>query len=92
VKLVATLPVTVRHGRKRVHRHRTVVIGSAGFSLAAGDRGTVTVALNATGRRLLASSKRHRLPVRVVAAVAGGNQVSRAATLWAKVAKHHGKP
>jgi hypothetical protein len=92
VKLVATLPVTVRHGRKRVHRHRTAVIGSAGFSLAAGDRGTVTVALNATGRRLLASSKRHRLPVRVVAAVAGGNQVSRAATLWTKVAKHHGKP
>ncbi len=51
-------------------RRRTVTVGSATVTLAAGQATTVSVSLNRTGRRLLA--KRHgRLKVRVVVTQAG---------------------
>jgi hypothetical protein len=52
-----------------VTRHRTVSLGTRRVTIAAGKTATVTVALNATGRRLL--SRFHRLPVRLRIAVAG---------------------
>ncbi len=91
VKLTVTEVVVVKHGHKRVRRHRTVVIGSAHFSVTAGHRGNVHVKLNAAGRRLLAKAKRHRLRVRVVASAKGGHQTSHSATIVSAVTKKHHK-
>jgi hypothetical protein len=52
-----------------VKRHRTVGVGTRTVKIVAGKTTTVTVTLNATGRRLLA--RFHRLPVRLRIAVAG---------------------
>jgi hypothetical protein len=46
------------HGHT-VTRHTTVVLGSGSFSLAQGATGKVTIHLTATGRRLLATARRH---------------------------------
>jgi hypothetical protein len=52
-----------------VKHHRTVGVGTRTVTIAAGKTATITVTLNATGRRLLA--RFHRLPVRLRIAVAG---------------------
>jgi hypothetical protein len=49
---------------------RTVVLGSATVTLTAGQTKTVSVSLNATGRRLLKS--RHKLSVKLAASQTGG--------------------
>jgi mRNA-degrading endonuclease toxin of MazEF toxin-antitoxin module len=87
VKLDATEVLTVEHGKKRVKKHRTVMIGSAHFSVAAGHSASTTITLNKTGRRLLAAAKGHKLAVKVLAAASGGNSASHSATIWMKVAK-----
>jgi hypothetical protein len=87
VKLDATEVVTVKHGKKRVKKHRTVMIGSARFSVAAGKNGTTTVTLNKSGRSLLSKAKGHKLAVKLVAAATGGNTATHSATLWVKAAK-----
>jgi hypothetical protein len=87
VKLDATELAIVRHGKKRVKKRRTVVIGSARFSVAAGKNGSTTVTLNKSGRSLLSKAKGHKLAVKLVAAATGGNTATRSATLWVKAAK-----
>jgi mRNA-degrading endonuclease toxin of MazEF toxin-antitoxin module len=87
LKLDATEVVTVKHGKKRVNKRRTVVIGSARFSVAAGKSGTSTVTLTKTGRKLLSKAKGHKLAVKLVAAASGGNSASHSATIWMNVAK-----
>ncbi len=49
---------TRSHGHT-VTRHVTLVVGSAGFSLAQGASGNATVHLTAQGARLLATAARH---------------------------------
>jgi Putative Ig domain len=87
VKLDAIEVVTVKHGKKRVKKHRTIVIGSAHFSVAAGRSASTTITLNKTGRSLLSKAKGHKLAVKVLAAASGGNSASHSATIWMKVAK-----
>jgi hypothetical protein len=70
-----------------VKKHRTVVIGSAHFSVAAGKSGTTTVTLNKSGRSLLSKAKGHKLVVKLVAATTGGNTATHSATIWMKAAK-----
>jgi hypothetical protein len=60
-------------------RRRTVSVGSRTVRIAAGKTSTVTVTLNATGRRLLA--RRHRLPVRLRVAVSGRTVTTRSLTV-----------
>jgi hypothetical protein len=83
LKLELAEVVTVRHGKKRVRKHVTVVIDSASYSAATGQTETVNVALNAAGRRALAAAKHHRLAVTIAATVSGGSSVSRHATIHA---------
>jgi hypothetical protein len=45
--------------------HRTVTVGKASYKLTNGQKKTITVKLNRTGRALLRASARHRLTVRV---------------------------
>jgi hypothetical protein len=68
-KLQITELVTVRHGKKKVKKHLTVVIASASFSLVAGQTKTLTVTLNAAGRRAL--TKSHRLSATVLDTLSG---------------------
>lgn len=55
--------------RTAAGRQRTVSVGTRTVTVAAGKTATVTVTLNATGRRLLA--RLHRLSVRLKVAVSG---------------------
>ena len=87
LKVEAVELLTVKHGKRKVKKHRTVVIGRASFSVAAGQSGTTTIALNGTGRKLLRKAKSHKLGVQLLASATGGNSASHNATLWIKVAK-----
>jgi hypothetical protein len=83
LKLELTEVVTVRHGKKRVRKHITVVIGTASYSATVGQTETVNVAINAAGRRALTAAKHHRLSVTVAATISGGAGVSRHETIHA---------
>jgi hypothetical protein len=87
VKVAATEVVTIKHGKRKVKQHRTVVIGSAHFSVAAGHSASATITLNKTGRSLLSKAKGHKLAVKLLATATGGNTATHSATLWMKVAK-----
>ena len=72
----------LRHGKltgiaARV-RSKTVTVGSARVTIAAGKRKTVTIVLNATGRRLLAHF--HRLPAHLVVVLIGNGGKKTTAT------------
>jgi hypothetical protein len=55
-----------RDGRRtRVKRVRRVLLGTAGFSLAAGASGTLPVHLTSIARRLLRAAGRRMLEVKV---------------------------
>ncbi len=85
VRLEVRRTFFVRHGKRRVRRHRLVVVGSARFAAGVGMSRHVSVRLNALGRRLLARARHHRLGVEVLALVAGGNGARRHATIWTPV-------
>jgi len=88
-KLQITETYTVKHGKKRVRKHRTVLIGSLRFSLAAGKTHTYTVTLNGAGRKALAA--RHRLTATVDATVDGVKETAGRLTLKAATVKHKKK-
>jgi Carboxypeptidase regulatory-like domain len=82
-KLTITLAVTetVRDGSlvtvsaaSALQRHKVVTVGEATVILQAGKSKTVEVALNSTGRQLLA--KRHTLKVKLTVAVPGAAKAS----------------
>jgi hypothetical protein len=85
VKIERIVVVTVKKGKKRVREHRTVVLGSASYSAAAGKTVKLEIALNAAGRRALAAAKDHRLAVTLVLTVKGGAQTTRHETIHAVV-------
>jgi hypothetical protein len=62
VELTITVARRKRSHGRTVTRHVTLVVGSAGFSLAQGASGTQTVHLTAQGARLLAAAARHPRP------------------------------
>ena len=82
VKLDVRELVIVKHGHKRVRKHRTVVIGSAHYSLSVGASKVVKVKLNGAGRSALAKAKRHHVAITVIATVHRGKQASRHETIW----------
>lgn len=86
LRLQITETVTVEHGRKKVHRHVTVAIGNAGFSLAAGQAKSIKVTVNAIGRRALAA--RHRLRVTVLDTLDGAKGTLGHLTLRPAPVKH----
>jgi hypothetical protein len=59
--LTASQTVRLKGGKKKSHR---MAIGTANFSLTAGETGTVKIHLNATGRALLSAAHGH-LPARL---------------------------
>jgi hypothetical protein len=65
--------------RADAKRQRTVSVGTRTERIAAGKTITITITLNATGRRLLA--RLHRLPVRLKIAVAGHTVTTRNLTV-----------
>jgi hypothetical protein len=85
VKVQLSELVTVKRGKKRVHEHRTVVIGSGGYRVAAGASKTLDLTLKGTGKRALSAAKGHRLAVTIVATVTGGQQATRRETIVAAV-------
>jgi hypothetical protein len=87
VKIEANEVVYVKHGKKRVRKHRTVVIGTVRYSSAAGSARTLSVKLDAAGRHQLAIAKKHRLRVEIVATVSGGNRATRRETIFTVVKK-----
>jgi hypothetical protein len=91
VKLEVTEVVTVKHGKKRVRKHRTVVIGSASFSIAAGQTASVAVTLNGKGRKLLEAAKSHRLSVTELATPTGGSVATGRITIIETVKRHKKK-
>ena len=91
VKVQTTELVTVRHGKKRVRKHRAVVIGSARYSVAVGKTKVLNVILNSAGRKALANAKTHHLKVTITATVNGGKQATRRETIWTATKKKHKK-
>lgn len=89
VKIERRELVIVRHGHRRLRRHRLVAIGSAHYRLAAGRSGSFRVRLAAKERRALLSAKHRRLGVTLVASVTGGSRATRHMTVVAGSAKHH---
>jgi Putative Ig domain len=83
VKVEKTVLVTIKHGKKRVRKHRTVVLGSVGYTATAGQTETLNITLNGAGRRALAAAKKHRLSVTIVATVSSGKAASRGETIHA---------
>lgn len=81
VRIALERLVTVRHGRRRVRRRLTVVLGRARFLLAAGATRQVIVTLDAAGRRFLRAAGRRGLAVHVIAVTARGNTAARGETL-----------
>jgi hypothetical protein len=79
--------VFVKHGKKRVRKHRTVVIGTARYSIAAGAARTLKVRLDAAGRHDLVIAKKHRLAVEIIATVRGGKRATRHETIFTVVKK-----
>jgi hypothetical protein len=87
-KLKGGKVVAVSAAKHKTKSKRTVVVGSSNVTLAAEQSETVKVALNGTGKRLLAS--RHNLPVNLTASQSGGASSTLAVTFKAaKKAKHH---
>ncbi len=101
-KLLATLTTVEKlsHGKLKSLaaklRSKSVTVGSQKITLAAGKSATITIALNGTGRRLLA--RFHRLPVKALVQLiptAGKNKNVSSATLTItpahrkKKKKHH---
>jgi hypothetical protein len=74
------------------HQNRTDMIGRFSFALAAGTIRNVAVTLDPTGRRLLASAKRHRLSSTMSVVTFGGNTILRAPTLFSKPFTHPLRP
>jgi hypothetical protein len=91
VKLELTEIVTIKHGKKRIHKREDVVIGSASCSVGADQTSSITVKLNGKGRKYLAAAKDHRLSVAVLASPSGGNESIRTSTLIETVKKHRKK-
>lgn len=85
VKLERTVKVTIKKGKKRVHKQRTVVLGSTSYTAAAGKIIKLEVALNSAGRRALAAAKHHRLKITLVATVKNGAPSTRSETVHAVV-------
>jgi hypothetical protein len=88
-KLEWTKKVTVRHGKRRVHKRLTVVIGSSHFSIAGGHTGAVRMVLNGKGRRALASHS--PLRATLVAVVHGVREMLGHVTLRAAAVKRSKK-
>lgn len=68
---------------------RTVTLGGTPYSLTGGATKTLTINLNATGKKLLA--KYHKLPARLTAKAAGATSASATTTLTITTPKKHRK-
>ena len=71
----------------RAHTKRPVLIARGGARLAEGGSRTLTIALNGTGRALLA--KFHKLPVRVTVVSSAGRALKTAAIELRSPTRHH---
>ncbi len=82
IELTERVRVTThhRHGRATSSR-RTLLLGMAVYSLAAGASATVVVHLAPAGRRALAGARHHRLRVTLSLAVVGGTTAQRLVVL-----------
>jgi hypothetical protein len=85
IELTERVIVRHRHGRKT---RKTLVLGQGAYVLAAGHSATVLVRLTATGRRVLATARHHRLSARLSASVIGGATKFASVVLSEPVPRH----
>jgi Carboxypeptidase regulatory-like domain len=85
IELTERVIVRHRHGRKT---RKTLVLGRGAYVLAAGHSATVLVRLTATGRRVLATARHHRLSARLSASVIGGATKFASVVLSEPVPRH----
>lgn len=81
VELIEHVPGKHRHGRHRHSSTKTVVVGKATYTLAAGHSTTLLISLSRSAARSLAHAKHHSLTVTAHAVVGGGSATSRSVTL-----------
>lgn len=81
VELTEQQLVLVRRHGHITHFHRTVVLAHGAYTIAAGDRATISLRLSSACARALAAARRHRLSAVALATVRGGADVKRAVTL-----------
>jgi Carboxypeptidase regulatory-like domain len=67
--------------KKTIVKKKTIILGKATYSLAAGHSATVSIHLTTTGKGVLAKAKHHRLNAEVIASVAGGAATKRSVVL-----------
>ncbi|HEX3617445.1 MAG TPA: Ig domain-containing protein [Solirubrobacteraceae bacterium] len=87
VKLEITKVVTVKKGKKRVRKHKTVAIGSVHYAAAAGATKTLKLTLDGTGKKALKAAKKHRLAATLLATVKAGKNASRHETVYTATKK-----
>ncbi len=82
--------VTKTHkGKKTIVKKKTVILGKATYSLAAGHSATIGIHLTAKGKSVLAKAKRHQLTAEVIASVVGGVATKKSVVLSERVATKH---
>jgi hypothetical protein len=76
IELTEQEVVKTHKGKKTIVKKKTVVLGKASYSLAAGHSATISIHLTATGRAALAKAKHHELAAKVSVSVVGGTTLS----------------
>ena len=70
-----------RKGKRTIVSKKTLVLGKASYSLAAGHSATIAVHLTRPGKAALAKAKHHQLSVEAIASVAGGTTAKKAVVI-----------
>jgi hypothetical protein len=81
IELTEQVPAKAKKGKKTTSKKQTVVLAKGSYSLAAGKSATIVVRLTVAGKTALAAAKKHVLPAKGAATVAGGTTVQKPVVL-----------
>jgi hypothetical protein len=81
IELIEREVTKTRNAKKTIVKRKTIALGKATYSLAAGHSATIGIHLTAKGKSVLAKAKHHQLTVEVIASVVGGAAVKKSVVL-----------
>lgn len=81
IELTVQELVKTHRGKKTITKKKTVDLGRASYSLAAGHSATIAIHLTVAGKVALAKAKHHQLSVDVIASVTGGSAAKKVVVL-----------
>jgi hypothetical protein len=81
IELIEQEVLETHKGKKTIVKKKTVVLGKASYSLAAGHSATIGIRLTVTGKTALAKAKHHQPAVEAIASVTGRTAAKKAVVL-----------